>query len=43
MFSISNDQTIKANRERLTKIQPFIDQYKWKEIEIPSNKNDWKN
>ena len=26
----------------MSKIEPFIDQYNWKEITFPSDKNDWK-
>ena len=37
-----NYQNIKNNPERITKINPFIDQYNWKEIHFPSNKTDWK-
>ena len=29
------------NRERISKIKPFIDQYNWKEISFPSHKKDW--
>ena len=38
-----NYQNIKSNPERSSKIEPFIDQYNWKEIDFPSNKKDWKN
>ena len=37
-----NYQNIKNNRERISKIKPFIDQYNWKEINFPSHKKDWK-
>ena len=37
-----NYQNIKNNPEKIRKIKPFIDQYNWKEISFPSNKNDWK-
>ena len=26
----------------MSKIEPFIDQYNWKEITFPSDKKDWK-
>ena len=28
--------------QRVSNIKPFIDQYKWKEIEFPSHTKDWK-
>ena len=34
-------QNIKSNPERITKINPFIDQYDWEEIKFPSNKKHW--
>ena len=37
-----NYQNIKNNTERISKIKPFNDQYNWKEIDFPSEKNDWK-
>ena len=36
-----NHEQIKIHPERTTKIKPFIDQYDWKEVNIPSNKKDW--
>ena len=33
---------LKNNTEGLTKIKPFIDHYDWKEINVYSNKKDWK-
>ena len=36
-----NHQNIESNPERITKINPFIDQYDWEEINFPSNKKDW--
>ena len=35
-----NYQNIKKSAERITKIKPFIDQYDWKGIDFPSNKED---
>ena len=37
-----NYKQIKKNPQRIMKIQPFIDQYNWKEIEFPSYINDFK-
>ena len=37
-----NYQTIKASPERISKLKPYINQYKWKNIKFPSNKEDWK-
>ena len=28
--------------QRISKINPFIDQYNWKDIQFPSHKKDWK-
>ena len=36
-----NHEQIKKDPQRITKIKPFIDQYKWKEINFLSHKNDW--
>ena len=36
-----NDEQIKNNLERISKIKSFIDQYEWKEINFPSYKKDW--
>ena len=33
-------QNIKNNPERISKIKPFIDQYNWREIKFPSDKED---
>ena len=30
------------NPQRISKIKPFINQYNWKGINIPSHKEDWK-
>ena len=37
-----NYQNIKNNPERILRINPFIDQYNWKEISFPSHKKDGK-
>ena len=37
-----NLEEIGINPEILTKIKPFINKYKWEEINFPSEKNDWK-
>ena len=31
-----NHQSIKKDPQRISKIKPFIDQYKWKGIELPA-------
>ena len=36
-----NYQTIKANPERISKLKSYINQYNWKDIKFPSDK-DWK-
>ena len=33
---------MKKNPQRISKIKTFIDQYIWKEIDIPSHAKDWK-
>ena len=38
-----NYQNIKNNRERISKMKPFIEEYNWKEIDFPSHQKDWKN
>ena len=30
------------NPERIIKINPFVNKYKWEEINFPSEKDDWK-
>ena len=35
-------QRIKKNPERISKLKPYINQYNWKEIKFPSDKQDWK-
>ena len=37
-----NYEQIKSHTGRISKIQPFLDQHNWKEIEFPSNSKDWK-
>ena len=34
---------IKKHPKRTSKIKPFIDQYDWKEIDLPTSSNSWKN
>ena len=38
-----NYEQIKKNPQRISNINPFIDQYNCKEINFPSNIKDWKN
>ena len=33
---------MKKDRQRLTKVKPFINKYKWEGTNIPSGKDDWK-
>ena len=35
-------EKIKDNRQRISKIKPFINQYNWNEIDFPSTGKDWK-
>ena len=37
-----NHQQIKNHPERISNLKPFIDQYNWKGINFPSQKEDWK-
>ena len=37
-----NHQNIKNNAQRISKTKPFIGQYNWKEIDLPSHSKDWK-
>ena len=37
-----NDELIKNNLERVSKIKPFIDQYNWNDIDFSSQGKDWK-
>ena len=42
-FNDSSDyQTIKTHPERISKLKPYINQYNWKDIKFPSDKEDWK-
>ena len=45
MFSIPsnrlNNKNIKNNPERLSKIKPFLNKLKWKEISFLSHAKDW--
>ena len=38
-----NHEQIKKDLQRITKIKPIIYKYNWKEIDFPSNKQDWKS
>ena len=47
MFSICNNSRVKSrknlkNLQRISKIKPFIGQYEWKNIDIPTSSKDWK-
>ena len=35
-------EEIGKHAERITKIKPFINKYKWEGINFPSEKDDWK-
>ena len=35
-------QTIKTHPERISKLKSYINQYNWKDIKFPSEKEDWK-
>ena len=37
-----NCQNIKKDSEIISKIETFIDQYNWKDIDFPSHNKDWK-
>ena len=41
ILSLSYEE-MKKDRQRLTKVKPFINKYKWEGINIPSGKDDWK-
>ena len=44
-MSLNHEQTKRISNikpERISNIKPFIDQYKWKEIDFPSHIKDWK-
>ena len=38
-----NYEKINNNHQRISKIEPFIDQYNWIEIDFSSTGKDWKN
>ena len=38
---VLNQEQIKKDPQRITKIKPFIDQYSWKEIDFPSRSKNW--
>ena len=38
----SNYEKINNNHQRISKIEPFIDQYNWNEVDFPSTGKDWK-
>ena len=35
-------QIIKTHPERISKLKPYINQYNWKDIKFPSDKEDWR-
>ena len=37
-----NHEEIGKNPERITQFKPFIIKYKWEQINLPSQKDDWK-
>ena len=37
-----NYQTIKTNPERISKLKPYTNNYNWKDVKFPSDKEDWK-
>ena len=37
-----NHEEFGSNRQRITKIKPFINTYNWKDIKFPSHSNHWK-
>ena len=37
-----NLDNIEKNPERISKIEPFIDQYSWKDIDFPPTNKDWR-
>ena len=37
-----NHEKIKRDRQRISRIKPFTDQYNWNEIDFPSTGKDWK-
>ena len=39
---LSNRDKIKKDPQRVAKIKPFIDQYNWNDMDLPSTGKDWK-
>ena len=37
-----NNQNISNNCQRISKIKPFINNYNWKDVELPSHSKDWR-
>ena len=35
-------QRIKKDPQKISKLKPYINQYNWKDIKFPSDKEDWK-
>ena len=35
-------QKIKKDPQKISKLKPYINQYNWKDIKFPSDKEDWK-
>ena len=35
-------QRIKKNPQKVSKLRPYINQYNWKDIKFPSDKEDWR-
>ena len=35
-------QRIKKGPQKISKLKPYINQYNWKDIKFPSDKEDWK-
>ena len=35
-------QRIRKDPQKISKLQPYINQYNWKGIKFPSDKEDWK-
>ena len=40
--AVLNHQNIEYHPERISNIQPFIDQYNWESTEFPAGIKDWK-
>ena len=41
-FKLWRNKKKKAEMQRTTKIKPFINKYNWEEINLPSEKDNWK-